>query len=77
MITIGQTKLIKPLKTIFLILIFPTLMLAQTSDSIEKKSRPSENFYRPNGVTRIILGLSGVYGIRYGLSVFFSSRMVS
>ena len=71
---IGLTKLIKHLKTIFLILIFHTLMLAQTSDNTEKNSRPEEQFYRPARGIRVILGVSGVYGLRYGFSMFINPK---
>jgi len=73
--TIGQTKLIKHLKIIFLILIFPTLMLAQNSNNIKEQIlRQKEQFYRPAGGIRVILGMSGVYGLRYGFSMFINPK---
>jgi hypothetical protein len=67
--------LIKHIKIIFIILVFPILVMAQNSINTGiKDNRPKELFYKPNGGTRIILGLSGVYGAHYGLSAFIAQK---
>jgi len=51
------------------------LVSAQNLTTKEKKdSNPIENFYRPSGGIRVILGMSGVYGFRYGLSMFINPK---